>query len=446
MALDTDSHTKYVDTSNIEEQWREISHILGCLEAWNGYKSRIVGGCVRDLHLGVTPKDIDIATAATPDQVAEVFKHNKIIPTGLQHGTITLVLKNNQYEITTLRVDKDCNGRHATVEYTNSFKEDALRRDFTMNAMSIDMNGRLYDYFDGIGDLENKIIRFVGDARQRIQEDYLRIMRLFRFASNYNLSYRPEDLEVIKELCQGLRNVSAERITAELLKTLGNPWTSIHHIRKMYDLGVLNIVLPEFSYDFAEEQVSKVFVEGIPGFAPPQSIDPIISLALMLPNSTSAEDLAIRMKLTNRQKKILSLIFSQQAAPATRADGIEIMERLFELTRSAGNLSDKVNIGYFLDVRLNGNGVLTKIDYRGSSYFAIPFQGSHLLQAGISPGKQVGELLKYLKWTYRNGMWYNVPDMLNWIKSLQQDSNLAMALIDPEEHRREIARIIANNK
>ena len=149
----------------------------------NKHEMRIVGGAVRDIALGKSPKDIDFATDATPDEMMEILDKAGIRhkPTGLEHGTITAILDNEPFEITTLRADTETDGRHAKVEFVKSWKEDAKRRDLTYNAMSMDIEGNVYDYFGGMDDLQDKVSKFVGDAEERITEDYLRILRYFRF-------------------------------------------------------------------------------------------------------------------------------------------------------------------------------------------------------------------------------------------------------------------------
>ena len=150
-----------------------------------GGESRLVGGCVRDILLGKSHSDVDIATTVIPDVAMSVLKKAeiKVIPTGLKHGTVTAVLNEKHYEITTLRKDVETDGRHAVVEFTDSWKEDSRRRDFTINAMSMDLEGEVYDYFDGQKDLQSKLVKFVGNPEKRIEEDYLRILRYFRFIS-----------------------------------------------------------------------------------------------------------------------------------------------------------------------------------------------------------------------------------------------------------------------
>jgi tRNA nucleotidyltransferase (CCA-adding enzyme) len=191
-----------------------------------GHPTRWVGGYVRDSLMGHRPKDVDLATSATPDIVSWILKVNgiQVIETGLQHGTVTAVMNGIGYEITTLRKDVQTDGRHAVVEYVSDWKEDAARRDFTFNAMSIDKWGNLFDYFGGEADLKNKIVRFVGDPNKRITEDYLRILRYLRFHSRYSfgMPFDPLIVDAIKANASGLSNISKERIWMEVSKIMSN--------------------------------------------------------------------------------------------------------------------------------------------------------------------------------------------------------------------------------
>jgi poly(A) polymerase len=189
-------------------------------------EARIVGGYVRDFLSGRTPKEIDMATNLTPDVIMKICEKNglKAIPTGLSHGTVTVLVGGISIEVTTLRVDVACDGRHAEVLFTNNWEEDARRRDFTINALYADADGNLYDYFRGINDLQSKIIRFIGNPEERIHEDCLRIMRYFRFLGYFEYS---EAIQLDKgsfdsavKLSENLKKISVERIRDELMKTL----------------------------------------------------------------------------------------------------------------------------------------------------------------------------------------------------------------------------------
>lgn len=190
-----------------------------------GYKIRIVGGSVRDRILGIKSDDIDFATNALPEDIQRILKKNNIysFDSGLKHGTITAVFDKICYEITTLRCDKECDGRHAIVEFTDKWELDASRRDFTFNALYLDKNLEVYDYFDGVNDLQRGVLNYIGDPRKRIQEDYLRILRAFRFQNKYCTQLLNEKIcSAIKEYSHNIINLSGERIQTEIIKLLQN--------------------------------------------------------------------------------------------------------------------------------------------------------------------------------------------------------------------------------
>jgi len=190
----------------------------------------------------MTPKDVDLSTNATPNEMIELFNKHQIryIETGLQHGTLTAHINKKDFEVATLRVDVETDGRHAKVQYTNDWKLDAERRDLTFNAMSLELNGTLYDYFNGRKDLMEHRVRFVGDAKCRIEEDYLRILRYFRFYGRIAVStdqHENKTLEIIKETAKGLKMIAVERVWIELAKILtGNHAPSL--LEHIYALGV----------------------------------------------------------------------------------------------------------------------------------------------------------------------------------------------------------------
>lgn len=191
-----------------------------------GHEIRIVGGAVRDYLRGVPCKDIDLCTTATPAEMVAISEKLNLhmIPTGLQHGTVTFVMHHEPFEVTTLRVDTETDGRHATVSFTRSFEADAARRDLTINAMSMDpITGQVFDYFGGEEDLTNRQIRFVGDAVQRVEEDYLRVWRWFRFSAMMSNRQTPiEYFDIFNRISMvdDMKKISGERIWAELKKIL----------------------------------------------------------------------------------------------------------------------------------------------------------------------------------------------------------------------------------
>ncbi|MGY6703683.1 CCA tRNA nucleotidyltransferase [Roseinatronobacter sp.] len=193
-----------------------------------GHAAFVVGGCVRNALLGVAVTDVDIATDARPERVLEMAQAAglRAVPTGLDHGTVTLVMNGEGYEVTTFRRDVATHGRHATVAFSTNVTEDAARRDFTMNALYADARGAVLDPLGGMADLRARRVRFVGDARARIQEDYLRILRFFRFHAQYGDPEQGLDADALDACARGangMGQLSAERIGAEMRKLLGAP-------------------------------------------------------------------------------------------------------------------------------------------------------------------------------------------------------------------------------
>ncbi|MEQ9815385.1 MAG: CCA tRNA nucleotidyltransferase [Azospirillaceae bacterium] len=202
-------------------QWRPL-RIIKVLAAAGG-ETRFVGGCVRNALIGWHDSDIDLATTLPPEAVRGALEAAglNVVPTGIEHGTVTAVLAHQPFEITTLRRDIETDGRRAVVAFTTDWREDAARRDFTINAMSADLDGRLFDYFGGIEDARTGRIRFVGAAIERIGEDYLRILRYFRFHAWYGQGATdPATLAVIRDTVDGLDRLAVERITHEVLRLL----------------------------------------------------------------------------------------------------------------------------------------------------------------------------------------------------------------------------------
>ncbi|MAF31597.1 MAG: hypothetical protein CMF60_05280 [Magnetococcales bacterium] len=223
--------------------------ILTIFNSLKPYECRLVGGCVRDyLYNKTISEDIDIATTATPQTVMDLLKNAgmHVVPTGLKHGTVTCVYRNKPYEITTLRRDIETNGRHATVTFTDNFYEDSLRRDFTFNALYMDHNQNVTDFHGGLNDLQHKKIKFIGHAKHRIEEDYLRILRYFRFHGKFEepANFNDNDLKVISSQATHLQQLSIERVTMEVVKILKGHH-SLEIWQKMAETQVLkNLNLP----------------------------------------------------------------------------------------------------------------------------------------------------------------------------------------------------------
>ncbi|CAA9506925.1 MAG: CCA tRNA nucleotidyltransferase, partial [uncultured Sphingomonadaceae bacterium] len=228
-------------------RWPGMDRLLRALGAQEG-DTRVVGGAVRDTLLDLSVADVDLATRLTPDAVIARVKGAglKAVPTGLQHGTITAVIDGRPVEVTTLRRDVETDGRHATVAFTDDWRADASRRDFTINALYADPgSGEVHDYFDGEADIAARRIRFIGDPLRRIAEDHLRILRFFRFHARFGSGPPdPAGLAACAARANDLMALSRERIADELLKLLALPRPA-PTVRIMADAGLLKPVLPE---------------------------------------------------------------------------------------------------------------------------------------------------------------------------------------------------------
>ncbi len=235
-------------TGNIEKNINiilpeQVAFIINTLNE-AGFEAYAVGGCVRDSIMGREPDDWDITTSADPQQVKKLFR--RTIDTGIQHGTVTVMLQKAGYEVTTYRIDGEYeDNRHPKeVIFTKSLKEDLKRRDFTVNAMAYHPSEGLIDLFDGIGDMERRFIRCVGNARERFSEDALRVMRGVRFSAQFGYEIEEETKKAVCKLAGNLKNVSAERIRVELVKLLVSP--NPDYLRRAYELGITKVFLPEF--------------------------------------------------------------------------------------------------------------------------------------------------------------------------------------------------------
>ena len=260
----------------------------------NQYEVRIVGGAVRDIALGKEPKDIDFATDATPDEMIAMLDKEGIrhIPTGIEHGTITAVIDGEDFEITTLRADTNTDGRHADVEFVRSWEEDAKRRDLTYNAMSMDIDGTVHDYNGGMDDLQDKVSRFVGDPEERIKEDYLRILRYFRFQSKLDSpKWDDATLNAIKDNADGMTGLSVERIWQEMGKLLMGS-SAKEALEWMNKTGVS----------------SKIGLEGINPAKLGEPTGPIIALARMLDSSGIARD----WKMSNYDREMFDFLIKHK--------------------------------------------------------------------------------------------------------------------------------------
>ena len=267
-------------------------------------EARFVGGCVRDTLLGLAIADIDIATLHEPAAaMARLTAAGiRVVPTGIAHGTVTAILPGGPIEVTTLRRDVSTDGRHAIVAFANDWREDAARRDFTMNALYADpATGEVFDWFGGLADLAARRVRFIGDPLRRIAEDHLRILRFFRFHARFGDDVDDAGLDACAARANDLMALSRERIAAELLKLLVAPG-AVAVTALMVEHGILTAVLPEIDRDGAARLTVLAAREAATGTPP----DPIRRLAALLP-ATAAETVGARLKLSNAQRRRLAV-------------------------------------------------------------------------------------------------------------------------------------------
>ncbi|MCR8549567.1 CCA tRNA nucleotidyltransferase [Salipiger sp. P9] len=286
--------------------------VLAMLEA-AGHVAYVVGGCVRNALMGVPVADVDIATDARPERVVALAEAAglKPVPTGIDHGTVTVVAEGIGHEVTTFRADVETDGRRAVVRYSDDIAEDAMRRDFTMNALYADARGLVLDPLGGLPDLEARRVRFIRDAGERIREDYLRILRFFRFSAWYGdpeMGVDPEALAGIAANLDGLASLSAERVGQELARLLSAP-DPAPSIAVMEQVGVLARVLPGAS---ARSLAPLVAIEEALGLAP----DPMRRLAVL----GVFDGRALRFsKARQRQLEAYQSLISHLAGPAETA-------------------------------------------------------------------------------------------------------------------------------
>ena len=345
-------------------RWRSrrgMAKLLDALGADEGL-TRYVGGAVRDALLDLPVSDVDLATRLHPEQVVERLEAAgiKAVPTGIEHGTVTAVIDGQPYEVTTLRRDVETFGRHATVAFTDDWREDAARRDFTINAlMANPVSGEIFDYFGGLADLEQRHVRFIGDPYERIAEDHLRILRFFRFHARFGHGEPdPAALEACTSRANDLMALSRERIADELLKLLGvdDPAATA---RVILERAILKPVIPEIDTDKWRDLEALIESEREAGI----EADPLRRLAALLPRDPgTAGIVAARLKLSNRARKRASCAADPDIAPDPRAtayrSGVECaVDRLL----LAGRSDDAKAIAAWTPPRLPiGGGMLIK--------------------------------------------------------------------------------------
>ena len=363
---------------------------------------RFVGGCVRKILNKENVDDIDLATNLSPPQVCEALKNNNInfYESGIEHGTITAVIENYRFEITSLREDVKTDGRHAEVKFSTDWKKDASRRDFTINSIYSDIKGNLFDPFDGKDDLENGLIKFIGDPEQRIKEDYLRILRYLRFFLKYsNQKHNPLILKIIKKNLDGILNLSKERLLDELKK-----YTKYKILTKLskdkLSLELFNIIFPEIKMikhftklnTFAEKKVK----EG----------DFIFLLSLLIIDGTDNTDYFIyKFNISKKDQRRLKIIdqFFKKKITATSFSEKNLNKFFYFYGKEA--VIDVLSYRLFFQKKIDKNLLNFIKLFQSKILPTMPIGAKTLMEKyDIPEGKNLGNKLKLIEeeWVNNN--------------------------------------------
>jgi tRNA nucleotidyltransferase (CCA-adding enzyme) len=376
------------ETNMLEKLMTPETRKLGDAFQAAGYEIRFVGGCVRDAILGEKPKDVDFTTDATPEEMRVIARENGMgfIETGLAHGTATLVVNREPFEVTTLRVDVETDGRHANVEFTRDFRVDAERRDLTINAMSMDMRGEVFDYFGGREDLKNRVVRFVGDARQRVEEDYLRILRYFRFAARFNAKMDDATLAVFSDgaVLDRLNQVSVERFWQEMSKLL-DPSTPgrVAVVDAIFRTRV-NRALGVFRFNPVDLVRSDDALSALSSLVDPKDVDRFFQFWKV----SASEEKKVRWLVLNRDVVL---------------DEVKVEVQL---------TNEKVERDYLVSLlEMRGETLLAQY-VRDFQIPTFPVGGADLIKAGMAPGPQMGERLARMRRGWAYSRWTSTRETL----------------------------------
>jgi poly(A) polymerase len=368
-----------------EPETRAVMQALG--------NARFVGGAVRNALLGAPVADIDIAVPVPPDETVKRLEAAdiKAIPTGFDHGTVTAIKNGKVFEVTSLRRDVATDGRHAVVAYTTQWDEDAARRDFTINALYAGPDGEIFDYNGGIEDLIAGRVRFVGDARARIKEDYLRILRLFRFHAWYGKGDMDmEALHAAAEGKAGLQQLSGERIAKEMLRLLECP-NPAPVLRTMAASGVLPQLLP---FALQLPRLERLIHADADNFFPP---DALLRLAALLPDDPAAARMvAERLRLSGADRARLESLCGAEKLPA-QLSAQTARKLLYRLGASA--FKDRVRLNW-ASAAPGANAIPSRMLLSVADAYERPrfaLSGHDILQAGVPEGPEVGKVLSQIE-------------------------------------------------
>lgn len=364
-------------TSLPAAEWTRRQDLAALVAALGADAVRWVGGAVRDTLLGEEVSDVDAATIHRPEAVIERLTAAGIraIPTGIDHGTVTAVLPGGTVEVTTLRRDVSTDGRRATVAFSTEWRDDAARRDFTINALYASPRTlEVHDWFGGLEDLAARRVRFIGDARQRIREDYLRILRYFRFQARFGSELDDEAEEACAELASTLKGLSRERVAMELLNLLALP-DPARTVARMQARGVLQVILPEAGEEGVAALVRLIEEEERQGVAP----DALRRFAALLPpDPRLAEHVAARLRMSTAQRKRVVTAAARENRPG------EPRALAYRLGRAEA-----------LD-RLLLAGADTR-PLEGWEIPSFPLKGGEIVARGVSAGPEVARLLREIE-------------------------------------------------
>ncbi|MBT4938930.1 MAG: CCA tRNA nucleotidyltransferase [Rhodospirillaceae bacterium] len=414
------------------EPWMESPEVTAVLAAItkNGKEARFIGGCVRDAMLRKPNTDIDLATQETQDQVVRLLEEAgiKAVPTGIEHGTVMAVINGQSFEITTLRKDIKTDGRHAVVEFTLDWKQDAARRDFTFNTLSATPDGMVYDYFNGIQDLANRVIRFVGRAPERIEEDHLRILRYFRFIATLGMRVESKrEFQACINQAGLLRELSAERIRAELFKILSSNML-LDIMSLMYQQGVLQIILPYVISPDKLRQVHWLETRAM-NFASVKP-DPLRRLAALVDTDESGVlEIAAALRLSKAEQKRLTAMVAPTVDIRWDMSDEDVQAALY--THGATTVIDLILLNWAA-MQVDAIDTLAEEKNRWLHLVEIadaqigqeptfPLKGQDVLDLGIDPGPEISRLLEQVEaWWLDGGCEANHAACLAELKSIIQ--------------------------
>ena len=377
---------------------KDIKKLFGILEKSkekNAQVAMFVGGCVRKFLTNEEIDDIDIASIFSPEELKEKLKDSefKIIETGVEHGSVTVILNSSKFEITTLRQDTTTDGRHAEVSFIDNWKADSSRRDFTINAIYMDRNGKIFDPQNGRADLKNNKVRFIGDPLTRIEEDYLRIIRFIRFSIYYNNKQsEPKIIEAVKLNLNGIKNLSKERILNELYKIFKLKNINIFLENKEVK-NIFLIAFPEFKYLNRLEKFLLLSKKNIL-FESPE----IIFSILLVDEKDNYEYFCHKYKVSNKLRKDLS--FFAKNYTKFKEEKNYLKKDLKKNVYSLGKNNTKKLLVFIcstdskFSIKLL-NRIIEEIDKMDIPNF--PFNGKYLMDQGLKDGRKIGYALKELE-------------------------------------------------